>query len=311
MRPETHKRHLASTIVGNARNHRVDANIRSWGCHARRFARRHTTAIVAAIFARCLHLHADADLMCIGEASIGNGPLNAIADPLDWKGAAEKLPAAGSQARLSAGTIEVADAVFCTAAARDWHPPPWPRMPEAAALAISLERLAGLARRRAPSESLASILFGSIKTPATAFHRIARPRVERFRRWTRARLSHPRRNPAPVDLLGLGPGLTPSGDDLLCGALVALHAIGRVDAAEDLYAAIVSTSPASTSLLSWASLRAAAGGQVGEPLHALVVGVLENRKIDRELIDLSRVGHTSGWDALAGATMVLQAIVRA
>jgi hypothetical protein len=92
---------------------------------------------------------------------------------------------------------------------------------------------------------------------------------------------------------------------------VALHAIGRVDAAEDLYAAIVSTSPASTSLLSWASLRAAAGGQVGEPLHALVIGVLENRKIDRELIDLSRVGHTSGWDALAGATMVLQAIVRA
>jgi hypothetical protein len=112
-------------------------------------------------------------------------------------------------------------------------------------------------------------------------------------------------------LLGLGPGLTPSGDDLLCGALVALHAIGRVDAAEDLYAAIVSTSSAATSLLSWASLEAAAGGQVGEPLHALVVGLLENRRIDRELVDLSRVGHTSGWDALAGATMVLQAIVRA
>jgi hypothetical protein len=310
MRPEN-KRPLASPIAGNSRHHRVDADIRSWGCHARRFARLHATAIVAAIFPRCLHLRADADLMCIGEASIGNGPLNAIADPHGWKRAAEKLPATGSAARLSGGAIEVADAVFGTAAARDWHPPPWPRMADAEALAMSLQRLAGLARRQAPSESLASILFVSIKTPATAFHRIARPRVERFRRWTRARLSHPRRNPAPVDLLGLGPGLTPSGDDLLCGALVALHAIGRVDAAQDLYAAIVNRNPASTSLLSWASLRAAADGQGGEPLHALVVGVLENRKIDRELEILSRVGHTSGWDALAGATMVLQASVRA
>jgi hypothetical protein len=310
MRPETHNHLLASSIVDNARHHCVDAKIRSWGCHARRFAGRHATAIVAAIFPRCLHLHADADFMCIGEASIGHGPFNAIADPHGWKCAAAKLPAAGSEARLSAGTIAVADALFGTAAARDWHPPPWPRMAEAAALATALERLAGLARRHAPSESLASILFGSIKTPATPFHRIARPRVERLRRWTRARLSHPQRVLAPVDLLGLGPGLTPSGDDLLCGALVALHAIARVDAARDLYAAIVKATPASTSLLSWASLQAAAGGQGGEPLHALVIGLLDNRRIDRELEDLSRVGHTSGWDALAGATMVLQAIVR-
>jgi hypothetical protein len=311
MRPETHNHPLASRIVGNARHLRVDANIRSWGSHAQRFAGRHATAIVAAIFPRCLHLHAGADLLCIGEASIGNGPLNAIADPHGWKCAAAKLPAAGSPVRMSAGTIAVADAVFCTAAAQDWHPPPWPRMAEAAALAIALERLASLARRRAPSESLASILFGSIKAPATPFHRIARPRVERFRRWTRARLAHPRWNPAPVDLLGLGPGLTPSGDDLLCGALVALHAIARVDAARDLYAAIVKSTPVSTSLLSWASLEAAAGGQGPEPLHAFVLGLLENRGIGRELEDLSCVGHTSGWDALAGATMVLQAIVRA
>jgi hypothetical protein len=311
MRRETCNRPLASAIDGDASHRRVDADIRSWGCHARRFARRHATAIVTAIFARCMHLRADADLLCIGEAGIGDGPLNALADPRGWKCAAEKLPAAGSEARLGADAIEVAEAVFSTEAARDWHPPPWPRMADAGALAISLERLASLARRHAPSESIAPILFGSMQAPATAFHRIARPRVERFRHWMHARLSHLRCEPAPVDLLGLGPGLTPSGDDLLCGALIALQAIGRGDAARDLYAAIVSATPASTSSLAWASLMAAAGGQGPEPLHALVVALLENRKIGRELEDISRVGHTSGWDALAGASLVLQATVRA
>jgi hypothetical protein len=310
MRRETHNRPLASPIDGDARRRLVDADIRSWGRHARRFARRHATAIVTAIFPRCMHLLADADLLCIGEAGIGDGPLNALADPQGWKRAAEKLPRAGSEARLGRGAIEVADAVFSTEAARDWHPPPWPRMAEAGALAISLERLACLARRHAPAESIAPILFGSMQAPATAFHRIARPRVERFRQWIDARLSHLRCDLAPVDLLGLGPGLTPSGDDLLCGALIALRAIARADAAHDLYAAIVRATPTSTSSLAWASLKAAAGGEGPQHLHALVIALLANRMIGRELEGISRVGHTSGWDALAGASLVLQATVK-
>jgi hypothetical protein len=138
-------------------------------------------------------------------------------------------------------------------------------------------------------------------------HRVAQPRVERFRRWTSARLWQPLGEAAPVDLLGLGPGLTPSGDDLLCGALVALDAIGRRDAARDLYAAIAGAPATSTSVLSWALLGAAAVGQYGEALHAVIIALLENRVVEGELEPLSRVGHTSGWDALAGAMIVLQA----
>ena len=129
----------------------------------------------------------------------------------------------------------------------------------------------------------------------------------RMRQWARARLSGSAHEQAPVDLLGLGPGLTPSGDDLLCGALVALHAIGRVDASRDLHAAIAGAARSATSPLSNAFLQAAAEGHGYEALHTMIIALLENRPFARDLEVLGRIGHTSGWDALAGAAIVLQA----
>jgi hypothetical protein len=121
------------------------------------------------------------------------------------------------------------------------------------------------------------------------------------------RLSRSLHEQAPVDLLGLGPGLTPSGDDLLCGALVALHAIRKVDASRDLAAAIGRAAPSATSPLSRAFLQAAAEGHGYEALHTMILALLENRIFACDLKALSRIGHTSGWDALAGAAIVLQA----
>jgi hypothetical protein len=108
-------------------------------------------------------------------------------------------------------------------------------------------------------------------------------------------------------LLGLGPGLTPSGDDLLCGALVALHAVGQVDAARDLHAAIAEAAPVATTPLSAAFLKAAAEGQGSGPLHEAIIALMENQNVARHLEAVACIGHTSGWDALAGAVLVLRA----
>jgi hypothetical protein len=117
--------------------------------------------------------------------------------------------------------------------------------------------------------------------------------------------------PPPVDLLGLGPGLTPSGDDLLCGLLVALHATGPIEAAQDLAAAIAKAAPYATSPFSGAFLRAAGDGLGCEALHAAIIALLQNRAeaVACHVAVLDRMGATSGWDALAGAVLGLQAVV--
>jgi len=113
----------------------------------------------------------------------------------------------------------------------------------------------------------------------------------------------------PVDLLGLGPGLTPSGDDILCGMLLALHACGHGPMACELRAAIRSAQAGQTSPLSGAFLRAAGEGQGAEPLHGAIGALLAGQMgaIAPCLARLGGIGHTSGWEGLAGAVLVLQA----
>jgi hypothetical protein len=109
-------------------------------------------------------------------------------------------------------------------------------------------------------------------------------------------------------LVGLGPGLTPSGDDFLTGALAALDALGQTNTLAVLGRAVLAaagrTAPLSASLL-----RAAAAGHVGENLHAMVAAIVTD-DADAAIAAAARVGHTSGWDALAGAVMTAQNLYR-
>jgi hypothetical protein len=239
--------------------------------------------------------------------SIGRGPLNASVDLAGWTRVANVLPAVGAEARIQDGVIQCGRVVLGTAAASSWRPPPWPRNAEGERLTAALEKLERHAGEEAPADGLFRIVLGSAAGSASALARIARPRVAQLRQWVSARLARPVREPAPVDLLGLGPGLTPSGDDLLCGALVALHATGQAAAAHDLQAAIDEAAPSATTELSRAFLRAAAEGQGCEALHATIIALLENQLVASHLEVLARIGHTSGWDALAGAVLVLRA----
>jgi hypothetical protein len=283
-------------------------SIAIWGEHAARFVARHRCARVAGVFARSLHLEARGDFLCLGEASIGHGPLNAVLEAGHWALVAKSLPPQGTGARISDGAVRIGPIVIGTAAARSWRPPPWPSIASCDGLVAAVEGLERLTRDRAPADGLARIVLGSGGEPASVLAGIARPRVARLRHWLSARLARPLRRSAPVDLVGLGPGLTPSGDDLLCGAMVALRAVGQPGAARDLHAAIDRSAPAATTALCRAFLRAAAEGHGSEALHAALAALIENRISARHLEALARIGHTSGWDTLAGALLVLQAL---
>ena len=106
-------------------------------------------------------------------------------------------------------------------------------------------------------------------------------------------------------LIGLGPGLTPSGDDFLVGALALLDAIGERDAHTALARAIVDLLAERTTPLSACFLRAAAAGHVGEALHRAVSSAITG-DADAAVAAIEKIGHSSGWDMMAGIMTTLR-----
>ncbi|HXV07544.1 MAG TPA: DUF2877 domain-containing protein, partial [Burkholderiales bacterium] len=101
-------------------------------------------------------------------------------------------------------------------------------------------------------------------------------------------------------LVGLGPGLTPAGDDALIGWLAGTALLGP-DRRSELLCQAVRARLARTTDVSRAHLEDALAGAFSEPLaqfaNALVRGPGEAQ---RALADLAAVGATSGLDAAAG-----------
>nr|WP_240977956.1 DUF2877 domain-containing protein [Knoellia sp. DB2414S] len=109
-------------------------------------------------------------------------------------------------------------------------------------------------------------------------------------------------------LVGAGGGLTPSGDDVLCGILLGLRLRGRLAEAEVLWRAVRPWLAATTSL-SASLLTEASQGYAVPPVvrlaRALAAGdrALAVRAVD----EVRAIGHTSGTDLLAGFTAALDA----
>jgi len=112
---------------------------------------------------------------------------------------------------------------------------------------------------------------------------------------------------AAEPLLGLGPGLTPSGDDCLVGWATGMRAVGAAErcVVEGMAAKLLAAAAERTTALSRAFLAAALAGDVAEPVHRFV------RSPDAHgLSVLLALGATSGADLLAGYLLARQALGR-
>jgi hypothetical protein len=270
------------------------------------------------VFDRSIHFVVDDTVVCVVDNKLGNGPLNAVLAPMDggeslrdWTRLAGRPgdPAYPKQCSLHVGQLVLDLSHACL-----WLPAACPPQPATEALRPALERLDRIGRDSAPDDGLSRLVLGGRPSEPSTVTRMAQPRLDELDRWICDEISGRRSfstgsRPGPAALLGLGPGLTPSGDDVLCGAMIALHAGGRSDAAGRLGASVLRYAGARTTGLSRAFLRAAAEGQGSEALHVLLVAVLSGQtdQLDALVGDVARIGHTSGWDALAGAVLVLRA----
>lgn len=109
---------------------------------------------------------------------------------------------------------------------------------------------------------------------------------------------------AATRLLGVGAGLTPSGDDFVGGALFARHLVASLQDWDAAGASIITAAAERTHIISHALLADLARGASYAPLHALVAALAQD-DADAALAaarELITIGHSSGWDMLAGFT---------
>lgn len=314
------------------------------GAHAAAFLSVPRHAEVAAVFARSCYIRSGDLFLCLGGAGIGHGPLNALTDApagLSW-------PALGLVPGMGVTTVAAGDCPSCLSiggilrldltTARLWRPRlggdparsrpndagrstqarPSPRIGrplehDIGGVPGSIGHLRAIAAPRCPAEGAARHVIGRPDQAAT--DRIGRAlamRIARLRAWLGMALGSTRGSDGeapPTDLIGLGPGLTPTGDDVLAGALIALAAIGALDQRDRLAEAVLAEAPERTSALSAAFLRAAADGLPGEAIDDLLVALFasDHAALPALLDRLDRIGHSSGWDMLAGLLLVLDA----
>src|SRR5687768_2506860 len=222
---------------------------------------------VCAVFRRSFYLRCPGErYACVGDAALGRGPLNALVPDL-------RAPALGERVSVS------------TQHASLWQPP------VLNGFGVQLPLLREAAKGRTPAEGLGCLVIGTHN--ALSGH--AQPALEALERWL---VGNSLANEAE-QLIGLGPGLTPSGDDYFGGMLVALRHTGRAMQADGLWRWLQPRLKQRTSAISAAHLAAAAAGEAHEALHDVLDGSLQLEQLDR-------VGHCSGWDALAGAVAVLK-----
>ena len=101
-------------------------------------------------------------------------------------------------------------------------------------------------------------------------------------------------------LVGLGGGLTPSGDDLLCGMLYALYYCEATQNEAKLLADAVQKAKKNTNIISRRYLESAAKGEYFGLVADLVNAMRGDGSLEDALDALLTVGSSSGGDIAAG-----------
>jgi len=244
---------------------------------------------VCAVFRRSLYLRFPGErYACLGGASLGRGPLNArVSD------------------RRALGAFAVGDWVTVSPSGSTlWQPRSLESSPSRSKLVANLDSLIRAVTRRPAREGLGGAIAGAV-SPLLDH---ARPALAALDSWLKRQ-----RAPVPLRaraLIGLGPGLTPSGDDYLGGLMLGLRAAGRRAAAAAVWRWLDRQAAERTSAISRAHLAAAAQGEVHEALHACLEALFAakaprgDERWSSLLSRLDAVGHCSGRDGLAGVVAV-------
>lgn len=305
-----HARSPACLALPGAARAYPELAVAELGLLARETLRSGSAGAVVAVFERSFYAVFDGQWVCVGSLELGSGPLQVLCE-----NRLSRRPSPGDVVTVHGAALRVNGVPFASfEAASVWTPERAPAR-TLVRLRAGLGAVDGLWHAYPPEEGLAAA--GRVRLPAkpspivaaatpgfTALDRIV---MSGFRR----QAPSPANVAALVKLIGLGPGLTPSGDDLLAGALIALAALNLCDLRDTLWNAC-RQDLARTNEISRAHLRAAALGYGAAALHAAIHTTIngDTERVETALAAVSAIGHTSGRDGFAGVLVVLRALER-
>ena len=289
------------------------------GEFAKEFLVSSVEAKVIGVFRRSLYVENTFGwIACIGERGIGPGPLNAVCEFCNDEDFTE-IVNVGSSARVQKSSIHLGSKVIIdTSSSEEWKPDPlpigWDLEYFLGNLPILVQWLAETGPREGLAPLIAQVVSGEEISNKDAFHKISWQGISDFRHWLSYSLNGEGNHEIPATarrLVGLGPGLTPSGDDFWCGVMIALRALGHFEISEKISGVILNQAEYRTNKISRAHLECAARGQGAEALHEAIsaVGMADKARLSSVLRALDKFGHTSGWDSLAGVVCVFGALV--
>ena len=265
---------------------------------------------VLSVFAEACNLVSDqGEMVALVSQRVGNGPLNIVLEGYGFlsRGLETGLPVEGDGCGIQVGEA----LVISLAKAEVWEPRlEWDGLDtDQPGLKANLAVLHDHLIAQAPAESLACLL---VADPAgghsveSTYRKVARKAIEGL---LAALRGGDRQGivAGAVALAGLGPGLTPAGDDFLLGLMAGLRTWPqfleeRGLSVEETCQAIYGATDGRTSLLSMALLQSAREGMFSEAWHELLAALRQGKADEvRGAADhVLDFGATSGADALSG-----------
>lgn len=271
---------------------------------------------MTAVFERSFYATFEDRWICILPPRGGLGPLNARCTEAGLEHAIARFVRIGADAVVDRGMLSIGTALsFDFRQATTWSPPPLTHC-EPRSIAHGMEALRRLLDLRTlPPGGLAFLLAGEGRSSDhdVSLAAAAKPALERLFHQLCAAMASGSASGINAHeltpLLGLGPGLTPSGDDAVGGVIIALHLLGLAGLRDALWAQLVPLLPLATNRISIAHMQAAAEGYGHEAVHGLVNAILAGDigDLERRVDAVSAIGHTSGWDTLVGVIMAATA----
>ncbi len=238
-------------------------------------------------------------IISIVQPSIGAGPFSIVVDE------ERPFPTTINPAtpiHKSANSLHIGPLQINLRSAQLWQPhPPWHLLHEHHQWLTILPKL-----KTAVSQQQDRLTTGSPANFASQFQAAAAAM-----RSTIAQTNAPALETAVSQLAGLGPGLTPAGDDFLLGMLLGLWATRPEEEVVELAKRVVETAVPRTTQLSAAWLQAAAQGEAWSAWHEFLEALLEKSNWQYSFNRILNQGATSGIAALMGfiATTTIKKLV--
>jgi hypothetical protein len=266
---------------------------------------------IVQVYRHCFYCLSDTGhVICIGDTSIDRGPFTISCSGRAVTTAALLLmEKRGIQSHD--GTVLLGDRIVIdTAGSVPWLADFTSCAGSGARMDMALSLLIETAADSAPQQSFGALipaLFArelcAEKTTATTavLHRRLLQVVASVRR--DGAFADPQRlAPLLTPLIGLGYGLTPSGDDFCAGSVLSLVAVGKPEQAAILATLLYQAAQLRTTEISLAFYRAHAASLLSESQARLLgcFGAAQDTDLGNALHGVCRHGATSGWDMLAG-----------